>query len=70
MLYNGHSLATADWFILDQLNSTRSFNYLMLPADILGQVKVYKTPQADLEEGGIGGTVDVITRNPLDLESS
>ncbi len=41
----------------------------MLPADILGQVKVYKSPQADLEEGGIGGTVDVITRNPLDLES-
>ncbi|MGH8223706.1 MAG: TonB-dependent receptor plug domain-containing protein, partial [Woeseiaceae bacterium] len=30
-LYNGHALATADWFILDQLNTTRSFNYLMLP---------------------------------------
>ena len=28
-LLNGHSLATADWFILDQLNTTRSFNYLM-----------------------------------------
>ena len=69
MLLNGHSLATADWFILDQLNSTRSFNYLMLPADIIGQVKVFKTPQADLEEGGIGGTVDVITRNPLDLDA-
>ena len=25
-LLNGHSLATADWFILEQLNSTRSFN--------------------------------------------
>ena len=69
-LFNGHSLATADWFILDQLNTTRSFNYLMLPADIIGQVAVYKTPQADLEEGGIGGTIDVKTRNPLDLESS
>jgi iron complex outermembrane recepter protein len=68
MLLNGHSLATADWFVLDQLNSTRSFNYLMLPADIIGQVKVYKTAQADLEEGGIGGTVDVVTRNPLDME--
>ncbi|HET7204243.1 MAG TPA: TonB-dependent receptor [Steroidobacteraceae bacterium] len=67
MLLNGHSLATADWFVLDQLNSTRSFNYLMLPADIIGEVKVFKTQQADLEEGGIGGTVDVITRNPLDL---
>ena len=69
MLLNGHSLATADWFVLDQLNSTRSFNYLMLPADIIGQVKVFKTQEADLEEGGIGGTVDVITRKPLDLEA-
>ena len=67
-LLNGHALATADWFILDQLNSTRSFNYLMLPADVIGQVKVYKSPQADFEEGGIGGTIDVGTRNPLDLK--
>ncbi len=68
-LLNGHALATADWFILDQLNTTRSFNYLMLPSDIIGQVKVYKSSQANLEEGGIGGTVDVITRNPFDLDS-
>jgi iron complex outermembrane receptor protein len=68
-LLNGHSLSTADWFILDQLNTTRSFNYLLLPADIIGQTIVYKTTQADLEEGGVGGTVDVKTRNPLDLPS-
>lgn len=68
-LLNGHALATADWFILDQLNSTRSFNFLMLPSDVIGQVKVYKTPQADFEEGGIGGTIDVATRNPLDMKA-
>jgi iron complex outermembrane receptor protein len=68
MLYNGHSLATADWFILDQLNTTRSFNYLMFPADLLGQSQVYKASQADIEEGGIGGTVNVISRNPLELD--
>jgi iron complex outermembrane recepter protein len=67
-LLNGHALATADWFILEQLAATRSFNYLMLPADVIGQVAVYKTPQADFEEGGIGGTVNVVTRNPLDME--
>lgn len=68
-LLNGHALATADWFILEQLAATRSFNYLMLPADVIGQVAVYKTPQADFEEGGIGGTVNVVTRNPLDMDS-
>ncbi len=66
---NGHSLSTADWFILDQQNATRSFNYLMLPADLIGKTEVIKTAQADIEEGGIGGTVNIETRRPLDLES-
>ncbi|MBE1527840.1 iron complex outermembrane receptor protein [Sphingopyxis sp. OAS728] len=67
-LLNGHSVATADWFILDQVASTRSFNYLTLPAEIIGRLEVYKSPQADVEEGGVGGTINVITRNPLDLD--
>ncbi|HYZ47850.1 MAG TPA: TonB-dependent receptor [Sphingomonas sp.] len=66
-LVNGHGIATADWFILDQLSATRSFNYLTLPAEIVGQLDVYKSPQADVEEGGIGGTINVHTRHPLDL---
>src|ERR1700752_1921877 len=65
---NGHGLSTADWFILDQQNATRSFNYLMLPADLIGKVEVMKTAQADVQEGGIGGTVNVETRRPLDLD--
>ncbi|WP_447757495.1 TonB-dependent receptor [Sphingopyxis fribergensis] len=67
-LLNGHGVATADWFILDQTASTRSFNYLTLPAEIIGRLEVYKSPQADVEEGGVGGTINVITRNPLDLD--
>lgn len=67
-LVNGHAIATADWFVLEQLAATRSFNYLTLPAEIVGRVEVYKSPQADVEEGGIGGTINVHTRNPLDLD--
>jgi len=67
---NGHSIATADWFVLDQLSATRSFNYLMLPTEVIGQTEVYKGSQADFEEGGIGGTVNIKTRNPLDLPST
>ena len=66
-LVNGHAIATADWFVLEQLAATRSFNYLTLPSEIVGQLEVYKSPQADVEEGGIGGTINVNTRNPLDL---
>ncbi|MEP7242904.1 MAG: TonB-dependent receptor [Gammaproteobacteria bacterium] len=69
-LFNGHALATADWFILDQLSATRSFNFLMLPSDLIGKVNVYKSPQADLEEGGIGGLIDVVSRAPLDMKSN
>jgi iron complex outermembrane recepter protein len=67
-LLNGHSVATADWFILDQLSATRSFNYLTLPAAVVGELEVYKSPQADIEEGGVGATINVHTRNPLDLD--
>ena len=67
-LLNGHNVATADWFILDQLSATRAFNYLILPAEIVGQLEVYKSPQADIEEGGVGATINVHTRNPLDLD--
>lgn len=65
---NGHAVATADWFILDQLSATRSFNYLMLPSEIVSSVEVYKSGQANINEGGVGGVVDVKTRKPLDLE--
>jgi len=65
---NGHNVATGDWFILDQINGTRSFNYLILPSQIVGSLKVYKSPMADIDEGGVGGTIDVQTRRPLDLQ--
>ncbi|WP_447406995.1 hypothetical protein, partial [Clostridium perfringens] len=28
----------------------------------------YKTPEARIQEGAIGGTVDIVTRKPLDLK--
>src|SRR6185436_1261167 len=66
---NGHNVAVADWFVLEQLAATRSFNYLLLPSEMIGLLKVYKSPTADIDEGGIGGTIDVQTRKPLDLGS-
>src|SRR5215212_2640692 len=65
---NGHNVAVADWFVLEQLAATRSFNYLLLPSDLIGLLTVYKSPTADLDEGGIGGTIDVQTRKPLDMK--
>lgn len=66
---NGHALSSGDWFVLDQIGGAvgRSASYSMLPSEIVGQVVVRKSPTADLIEGGVAGTVDVITRHPLDF---
>ncbi|CAN7488725.1 TonB-dependent receptor [Phenylobacterium sp. LjRoot225] len=66
-LLNGQTVASADWFILDAPG--RTFNYGLLAPQIVGRVDVYKSPEARIDEGSIGGTVIVNTRQPLDLKS-
>ncbi|MGB1292031.1 MAG: TonB-dependent receptor [Pseudoalteromonas sp.] len=66
-LLNGQNVGTADWFILD--NPSRSFNFTMLPSSLVSNLEVYKSPEARLDEGSIGGTVILHTRKPLDLDS-
>lgn len=51
-------------------NPQRSFNYAMLPANLIQRTEVYKSPQAKLDEGGVGGTIIVYTRKPLDTEAN
>lgn len=67
-LLNGQSVATADWFILD--DPARSFNYTLLPSTLISGLEVYKSPMASIDEGSIGGTVIVKTRRPLDLDAN
>lgn len=68
-LYDGHGIATGDWFVLDQTAGGRSFDFSLLPSEIVGKLEVYKASQADLVEGGVGGTVNIHSRKPLDLRS-
>ncbi len=63
---NGHSVASGDWFILGG-GGTRSVSYAMFPSEIVSQVVVHKTSEASLLEGGAAGTIDIITRKPLDF---
>jgi iron complex outermembrane recepter protein len=70
-LVDGHFVASGDWFVLDQTGTVgRSVSYTLLPSEIVSQVTVQKTSQADLVEGGIAGSVDIITRKPLDFHQS
>jgi TonB-dependent receptor len=45
----------------------RAIDLSTIPADLIKSVEVYKNRTADQVEGGIGGTVNVELRRPLDL---
>ncbi|NWK95866.1 TonB-dependent receptor [Sphingobium lactosutens] len=46
--------------------STRDFNFDVFPSELFGRVDIYKSPLANLEEGGIGGNIDLQTPRPFD----
>src|SRR5579875_433513 len=52
-LLDGHAVATGDWFVLDQQAGGRSFDYSLLPSEVVGSLEVYKASKADVPEGGI-----------------
>jgi iron complex outermembrane receptor protein len=67
-LINGHNVAAGDWFVLDQVQTVgRSVSFTLLPSEIVSKVVVEKTSSASLVEGGVAGSVDIITRKPLDF---
>jgi iron complex outermembrane receptor protein len=67
-LINGHNIAAGDWFVLDQTGTVgRSVSYTLLPSEIVSSVVVEKSSSASLIEGGVAGSVDIITRKPLDF---
>ena len=45
----------------------RDFSFDVLPAQLVSAIEVYKSPTADMNEGGVGGTVNIKTVRPLDL---
>lgn len=65
---DGHPVAQTPWLVGEQPN--RGFDYTMLAPEVLGRLEVYKSPEARLPEGSIGGTVVMHTRLPLDLDAN
>jgi TonB-dependent receptor len=47
-------------------SAVRDFNYDVFPSELFGRVDFYKTPLAELTEGGIGGNVDLQPLRPFD----
>jgi|GEM_PF-2410933 len=46
----------------------RTFNFNTLPAELYAKVEVHKSPSANLDEGGVGGTVNLVKLTPFKLK--
>lgn len=69
-LVNGHNIASGDWFVLNQTGTVgRSVSYSLLPTEMVKQVIVQKSYEAKLVEGGLTGSVNIITHNPLHFDN-
>jgi TonB-dependent receptor len=46
----------------------RTISFADISADLMRTVNVYKNPSAKMIEGGVGGTVDLLTHKPFDFD--
>ncbi|SMF24821.1 TonB-dependent receptor [Alteromonadaceae bacterium Bs31] len=58
--FNGRDSFTA--------NSGRGLSFQDVPPELMQTVKLYKNQTADMIEGGIAGTVNLVTRKPFDTD--
>jgi iron complex outermembrane receptor protein len=66
--FDGHPVSQAIWRYGDLPN--RGFNYSLLPPEILGSIEIFKTPEARLIEGSLGGTILMHSVQPLDVPAN
>lgn len=59
-LLNGRQIASSE--------PGRSFSFDTIASELVAGINVYKTANANIPEGGIGGTIDVLTAKPFDYE--
>lgn len=62
VLVNGRTMATE--------NAGREFSFDVLASDIISRAEVYKTATPDIQEGGIGAVVNVVTGRPLNTDGT
>ncbi len=68
---NGRSMPTADVPLVGGDGSgtsgaTRAFDFSNIAPEAVSAIQIYKTGRADIASGGIGATINVETRKPLD----
>jgi len=59
---NGQQMASTE--------GSREFNFSVLDSSIVSALEVWKSPVASQDEGSVGGTINIRTRDPLDYKST
>ena len=67
---NGHSVSSGHWYSLNIASGGRSVSYSLLPSELVSRVEVRKSSEASLVEGGTAGSVNIITRKPLEFSKA
>ncbi|HEX5793582.1 MAG TPA: TonB-dependent receptor, partial [Rheinheimera sp.] len=67
-LGGGYNVTTLNGRKLASEFAGRDFNFDTIASELVSVLKVYKSPQAQLPEGGIGAVIDIETRKPLQLD--
>ncbi|BDU15003.1 TonB-dependent receptor [Lysobacter auxotrophicus] len=65
---DGHPVAQSIWLFGEQ--PSRGFDQTQIASEIIGRLEVFKSPEARLPEGSLGGTVMMHTRKPFDMEAN
>ena len=65
---DGHPVAQSIWLFGEQPN--RGFDQTQIASELIGKIEIYKSPEARLPEGSLGGTVLMHTRKPLELDAN
>jgi iron complex outermembrane recepter protein len=68
VLLDGMPISSASEGSVDQGAQNREFDFDLLPSEIFSKLEVSKTPRASLVEGGLSGTVDLLTPRPFDYQ--
>ena len=65
-LGSGLSMTTMNGREATNGSGDRAVNFGQFPSELFNAIKIYKTQQADLIEGGVAGLIELETRKPLD----
>tara|TARA_B110001450_G_scaffold51630_1_gene48241 strand:+ start:10561 stop:13356 length:2796 start_codon:yes stop_codon:yes gene_type:complete len=63
-----YALTTVNGQLLAAPEADKGFSFGTIASEVISAVNVIKSPTADMDAGGISGTVNVVTKKALDLQ--